>query len=54
MAIASSSRKNLIFGFPLQCCVLVEDVVPAGLRGTEATGDDFAVDTEYSVLCDIL
>lgn len=54
MAIASSTRKNLISGFPLQCCVLVEDVVPAGLGGAEAAGDDLVVDTDYSVLCDVL
>lgn len=54
MAIAGSSRKNLISGFPLQCGVLVEDVVPAGLGGAEATGDDLVIDTDYSVLSDIL
>lgn len=30
----------------------MEDVVPAGLGGAEATGDDFVVDTDYSVLSD--
>jgi hypothetical protein len=54
MSIAGSSGKNLISGFPLQCSVLVEDIVPVGLGGTEATGDDFVVNTDYSVLCDIL
>lgn len=54
MAIAGSSRKNLVSGFPLQCCVLMEDIVPAGLDGTEATWDDLVVDTDYSVLCDVL
>lgn len=54
MAITSSSRKDLVSGFPLKCCVLVEDVVPVGLGGAKAAGNDLIIDTNYSVLCDVL
>lgn len=54
MAIAGSSRNYLTSGFPLQCCVLMEYIVPVGLDGAEAARDHLVIDTDYGVLGDVL
>lgn len=54
MAVTRSARDDLIAGAPLESGVLVEDVVPVGLDGTEASRDDLVVDTHDGVLRDVL
>lgn len=54
MAVTRSARNDLVAGTPLESGVLVEDVVPVGLDGTEAARDDLVVDTHDGVLRDVL
>jgi hypothetical protein len=54
MAIAHSTRDNLVPGLVLQQLVLVLDVGGVGLHAGEAAGDDFVVDAYDGVLGDVL